>query len=70
MRPETVAVKKQYEKPMLHVIDLAADEVLGVGCKATSGAAQQAIHAQRQAAVKLGASDPKDLSSCISSSPG
>jgi len=37
MRPETVAVKKQYEKPMLHVIDLAADEVLGVGCKATSG---------------------------------
>jgi hypothetical protein len=28
--------KKPYEKPTLHVIDLAADEVLGVGCKTSS----------------------------------
>ena len=32
--------KRHYEKPMLRTIELAAEEVLGVGCKlATSGSA-------------------------------
>lgn len=34
------ATKPAYEKPMLRVIELTADEVLAIGCKtATSGAA-------------------------------
>lgn len=29
--------KRRYEKPRLRVIELAADEVLAVGCKTDSG---------------------------------
>ncbi len=29
--------RKTYEKPRLRVIELAAEEVLGVGCKTVSG---------------------------------
>jgi hypothetical protein len=29
--------KKRYEKPLLRVIDLEADQVLGAGCKLDSG---------------------------------
>ena len=29
--------KRPYEKPLLSVIELAAEEVLGVGCKLASG---------------------------------
>jgi hypothetical protein len=29
--------KKMYEKPILRVIDLEADQVLGAGCKLDSG---------------------------------
>ncbi len=29
--------RKTYEKPRLRVIELAAEEVLGVGCKSASG---------------------------------
>ena len=29
--------KKKYEKPELRPIELAADEVLGVGCKSNQG---------------------------------
>jgi hypothetical protein len=32
--------KREYEKPVLRAIELAADEVLAVGCKATSGLSQ------------------------------
>ena len=31
--------KEKYEKPQLRVIELKADEVLGVGCKTLSGGA-------------------------------
>jgi hypothetical protein len=37
MQNEAVQAKKPYEKPTLHVIDLAADEVLGIGCKSSRG---------------------------------
>jgi hypothetical protein len=30
-------VKSAYEKPQLHIIELAAEEVLAVGCKMTGG---------------------------------
>jgi hypothetical protein len=30
-------VKQNYEKPMLRVIELAAEEVLAVGCKTING---------------------------------
>lgn len=30
-------IKKPYEKPRLRAIELAADEVLGVGCKTNQG---------------------------------
>ena len=33
--------KKIYQKPELKIIDLAADEVLGVGCKTSSTAAAE-----------------------------
>jgi len=33
----TQRVKRSYEKPKLRVIDLAAEEVLSVGCKLQSG---------------------------------
>lgn len=29
--------KKPYEKPSLRIIELAAEEVLGIGCKTASG---------------------------------
>jgi len=32
-------VKSVYEKPRLHVIELAAEEVLAAGCKMPAGAA-------------------------------
>jgi len=32
-----VAVKKEYEKPVLRVIDLAAEEILAIGCKMFTG---------------------------------
>jgi hypothetical protein len=31
------SVKSVYEKPQLHIIELAAEEVLSVGCKMTGG---------------------------------
>jgi hypothetical protein len=31
------ATKSAYEKPQLHIIELAAEEVLAVGCKMTGG---------------------------------
>jgi hypothetical protein len=31
------SVKSAYEKPQLHIIELAAEEVLAVGCKMTGG---------------------------------
>ena len=34
---EMEKTKKQYEKPRLRTIELAAEEVLGVGCKMASG---------------------------------
>lgn len=37
MDRETKPARKPYEKPTVHVIDLAADEVLGTGCKSTGG---------------------------------
>ena len=39
MAPEDIKKEKKqpYEKPCLRVIDLAAEEVLAVGCKANSG---------------------------------
>ena len=38
MPPEQQERKKRvYEKPRLRVIELAADEVLGIGCKLVSG---------------------------------
>lgn len=33
MSAETNQRKKPYEKPMMHIIELAAGEVLGTGCK-------------------------------------
>ena len=35
--------KRVYEKPRLRKIELAAEEVLGVGCKLTSGGANIGI---------------------------
>jgi len=32
---EKEAVKKPYEKPRLRIIELAAEEVLAIGCKTT-----------------------------------
>ena len=29
--------KKHYERPMLRIIELAADEILSVGCKTSTG---------------------------------
>jgi hypothetical protein len=34
---ESKKIKKAYESPALRVIELAADEVLAVGCKNRSG---------------------------------
>lgn len=31
-------LKREYEKPRLRVIELAAEEVMGIGCKISSGA--------------------------------
>ena len=35
--------KQPYEKPRLRTIELAAEEVLGVGCKTAAGATGPAI---------------------------
>ena len=35
--------KRVYEKPRLRTIELAAEEVLGVGCKMTSGGTAPSI---------------------------
>jgi hypothetical protein len=35
--PEEKGDKQSYEKPMLRVIDLSAEEVLSVGCKTSFG---------------------------------
>ncbi len=36
MSSEKSREKTEYEKPTMHIIDLAVDEVLGSGCKTTS----------------------------------
>ena len=36
-KAETDTRKPPYEKPMLRIIDLAADDVLAVGCKVQTG---------------------------------
>ena len=35
--------KKDYQKPEIQVIDLAADEVLAIGCKTTTSVGYSAI---------------------------
>jgi hypothetical protein len=37
MNNEVIEAKAPYEKPTLHIIDLAADEVLGTACKSAAG---------------------------------
>lgn len=34
--------KREYEKPMLRIIELAAEEVMGIGCKTNPGDASGA----------------------------
>lgn len=33
---EAAREKEQYEKPLLRIVDLVAEEVLGVGCKSVA----------------------------------
>ena len=37
MKPKQEDAKRAYEKPKLRVIELNVDEVLGIGCKLSSG---------------------------------
>jgi hypothetical protein len=37
VRPDSRPIRQPYQKPHLRTIDLAADEVLAVGCKLPAG---------------------------------